>query len=443
MMVRILIEIGRCSMEQTFQFGYGDKTLPLTVRARQIDVLEAVTPPPIADIREAFRAAVEENAIGSRPLRELLSATDEVTVIISDLTRAWMHQDRICPLLVDYLHDVIGIAYDRIVFLVALGTHRPQTEAELRRIASDDVVNRVRVLNHEADKPLVYAGTTTRGTEVMVNPLAMGRKVILIGGTVHHLLAGYGGGRKSILPGIVGESTIRQNHIHALHPTQPRSSDAVGCGKLDGNPVHEDMMEAAAMVSPVFGINLVVDGNGDHIALPSGHWAEAWLESCRLVDRYNGVAIPGKYDAVVTSCGGFPKDINLYQSSKTMINAYQAVREGGRLVFISECREGGGPAAFFDWAAYQRAGTLDSELRRNFTIAGYVFYVCVEIAMHTDLHILTDIPAETVAPLHMHGHADAGELTRLLDFGDQTVAVMPHGSSTVPIQQTGSALPAC
>ena len=187
------------------------------------------------------------------------------------------------------------------------------------------------------------------------------------------------------------------------------------------------------MVAPVFGINLVVDGNGDHIALPSGHYALAWEESCRLVDQYNGVPITQKYDAVITSCGGFPKDINLYQSSKTMINAYQAVKEGGRLIFLSECREGGGPAAFFDWSHYQREGTLDEHLRQSFTIAGYIFYVCCEIAYHTDLHMLSRISAETLAVMRIHGYASPEDLQPLLDFGQQRIAVMPHGSNTMPI----------
>ena len=420
-------------MEQTFFFGYGDHQVPLTVRAASIEVLDAVTPPPIADLQEHFRAAVEENAVGSAPLREILTAQDEVTVIISDITRAWMHQERICPLLVDYLHDMVGMADEHIVFLVALGTHRPQTEHELRRLVTDAVFERIRVINHEADQPLAYVGTTKRGTEVRINPLAVGRKVILMGGTVHHLLAGYGGGRKSIVPGIAGGDTIRQNHIHALHPTEPRSSDDVGCGRLAGNPVHEDMMEAAAMVAPVFGINLVVDGNGRHLALPSGDPVLAWEESCRLVDRFNGVPIERKADVVIASCGGYPKDINLYQSSKTMINAYQALREGGTLIFLSECREGGGPPAFFDWANCQREGRLDEELRAHFTIAGYIFYVCCEIAAHTELKMLSSIPAETLAPMRIHGYADVAALQAELDFAGRTVYVMPHGSSTVPM----------
>jgi len=420
-------------MERQFRFGYGEGTVPLTVRAQQVEVLKSVTPPPITDLREAFRAAVEEDVIGGKPLNGAITAADQVTVIISDLTRAWMHQERICPLLLDYLHDVVGVPDEQIIFLVALGTHRPQTKAELVRLVSAQVLARVRVVNHEADKPLANLGVTSFGTEVLLNPLTVGRKVILMGGTVHHLLAGYGGGRKSLVPGVAGERTIRQNHIHALHPTEPRSSDAVGCGRVAGNPVHLDMMEAAEMVRPAFGINLVVDGTGDHIALPCGDYALAWEESCHLVDRYNGVPIEQKFDAVVVSCGGFPKDINLYQGSKTLINAYQAVREGGRLVLLGEFREGGGPAAFFDWSRCQREGKLDEELRKHFTIAGYIFYVCCEIASHTDCHMLTAIPAEVLAPMGIHGHAEASAVAKLLDFGNQRVAVMPHGSSTVPI----------
>ena len=420
-------------MEQTFQFGYGEKQITATVRAKRIEVLQAVTPPPLQNLPEAFRMAVEENAIGSPALRELLTPADQVTVIISDLTRAWMHQDRICPLLVDYLHDVVGMPYANIVFLVALGTHRPQSEAELRRITGGDVMDRVRVLNHEADQPLVSVGTTSRGTQVQISPWAVGRKVILMGGTVHHLLAGYGGGRKSIVPGVAGELTIRQNHRHALHPSEPRSSDAVGCGRLRGNPVHEDMMEAAEMVAPVFGINLVVDGRGDHIALPSGHYAHAWAESCALVDRYNGVPIARRFDAVVASCGGFPKDMNRYQGSKTMINAREAVKAGGRFIFLAECPEGGGPEEFFGWSKPLLEGRLDAALRSDFTIAGYVFYACCEIAQGTDFHMLSRLPAEVLAPMGIQAIADEAELAALLDFGEQSVAVMPHGGSTVPM----------
>ena len=422
-------------MEKQFEFAYGNGAIPMTVKAGRIDVIESVTPAPIEDLREAFRRAVEEDAIGSAPLREVVSARDEVTVIISDVTRAYMHQERICPLLLDYLHDVCGVPDEHIVFLVAVGTHRAQTDEELRRIASPEVTARVRVVNHDCDGETIQVGVTSRGTQVRVNPLAVGRKVILLGGTVHHFFAGYGGGRKSILPGVSARETIMQNHAHALDPMAAQPNPLCGLGVTGQNPVHEDMAEAAALVGPVFGINLVVDGQGRHLALPSGHWLKAWQESCTLVDSFNGVEIPAQADAVVVCAGGYPKDINLYQSCKSLINGFQAVKPGGKLIFISQCSEGGGPAEFFGWSRYLPGNTLDTALRASFTVAGYIFYECVAIADSARVHVLSDLDPADLTAMHMHPHTDAAELASLLDFGDAHVIVMPRGANTVPMVQ--------
>ena len=422
-------------MEMQFDFAYGNGAIPMTVRAARIDVIEAVTPAPIDDLAEAFRRAVEEDAIGSAPLKDVIAPDDQVTVVISDITRAYMHQERICPLILDYLHDVCGVPYEHIVYLVAVGTHRAQTEAEFARIASPYVAERVCIFNHDCDEGNVYIGTTTRGTRVEVNPLVVGRKVILLGGTVHHFFAGYGGGRKSILPGVASRKTIMQNHAHALDPAAPQPNPECGLGVTALNPVHEDMAEAAAMVGPVFGINMIADGQGRHLALPSGHWLQAWEESCKLVDRFNGVEIPAPADAVVVCAGGFPKDINLYQSCKSLINGFQAVKKGGKLIFISQCSEGGGPAEFFGWSKYLPDNTLDSALRANFTVAGYIFYECVAIADGAEVHVLSDLNPDDLTAMHMHPHSDPEEIRQLLDFGDQHVIVMPRGANTVPMMK--------
>lgn len=423
-------------MEKQFDFAYGSGTLPLTVKAGRIDVIESVTPAPIGDLREAFRRAVEEDAIGSAPLREMVSAGDEVTVVISDITRAYMHPERICPLLLDYLHDVCGVADEHIVFLVAVGTHRAQTAEEFVRLTSAYVANRVKIVNHDCDGETVRVGVTSRGTEVDVNPLVVGRKVILLGGTVHHFFAGYGGGRKSILPGVSSRKTIMQNHAHALDPLAAQPNPRCGLGVTMLNPVHEDMAEAAALVGPVFGINMIVDGQGRHLALPSGHWMAAWQESCTLVDRFNGVEIPAQADAVVVCAGGYPKDINLYQSCKSLINGFQAVKPGGRLIFISQCSEGGGPEEFFGWSRFLPDNTLDTALRANFTVAGYIFYECVAIADNAEVHVLSALDPADLTAMHMHPHTDPAELASLLDFGDQQVIVMPRGANTVPMIHT-------
>jgi nickel-dependent lactate racemase len=207
----------------SYPFGYGMKTVELDFTgAGSVRVLQGESLPPVCDFKEQFLNAVGPEAIASPPLWKLIAPEDQVTIVISDITRFWMRQDRVCAQLVAYLHDALGVAYDNIAVLVALGTHRAQTEEELRLLASAGVYEKVRVLNHNCMAPdLKYLGTTSRGTEVWMNPMAVGRKVITIGGTLHHLMAGYAGGRKSILPGISGKKSIFQNHVHSLSPTMP------------------------------------------------------------------------------------------------------------------------------------------------------------------------------------------------------------------------------
>jgi len=322
------------------RYGDGEVSFPLP-GGRKVTTLSAKPFPPIDDLPAAFHRAITDECVDSPPLSALLTAGDSVTLVISDITRFWMRQDMIVRLLMD-LFERIGIPDERVTILVAVGTHRKQSEEEMRRIVSPDVYRRVRVMNHDCDaEDLAYVGTTRRGTRVAVNPLVLGRKVIVIGGTVHHLMSGFGGGRKSIVPGVSARATVYQNHLHALDPHAARSNPAIGMGVLEGNPLNEDMLEAAAFVNPAFGINLVVR-DGQYLALCCGHWRSAWEKSCRIVHAAFGVPIAEQSDIVIASCGGFPRDIDLYQGTKSLLNASQAVKPGGTLLFLAECREGGG-----------------------------------------------------------------------------------------------------
>jgi nickel-dependent lactate racemase len=292
-------------------------------------------------------------------------------------------------------------------------------------------------LNHDCEAAdLVTLGTTSRGTKVRLSPLVVDRKVILICGTVHHLMSGFGGGRKSILPGVSSQETISQNHIHSLDPGAPRSNPLIGMGILKGNPVHEDMVEAAQLVNPAFSINLVVGSHQELCALYCGHWLHAWEESCRTVHQFFGLPIAKKADVVIASCGGYPKDINLYQAVKTLLNASQALKDGGTLVFLAECREGGGTPAFFDWIKPLREGRLDEALRAGFTISGYIFYAACEAIAKARVLMLTQLKTDVTAPMALEAYDDISELSRRLDLKDKDVYVMPYGGAVVPYMQT-------
>lgn len=413
---------------------YGKDSVEIDLSgAASVDWLYGRETPQIADLKEAFRNAVEEGAIG-QPLKKRLHREDGVTIIISDITRFWMRQDMITELLVRYLESECGIPDEQIVVLVALGTHRPMTQEELRKIASPYVHDRVRVVNHDCDAVnLVRLGMTSFGNAVEVNPLAVGRRVITVGGTVHHLMAGYGGGRKSILPGISSRAAIRRNHSMALDPEKPCSSERVGSGKLGINPIHEEMEETAHMVSPVFGVNIVVNTEGKHSGLFCGDFDAAWKASCAFCQHCYAQKIEREADVVIASCGGYPKDMNLYQGVKSVLNGVRALKPGGTFVFLCECEEGGGAPDFFDWTKPLAEGRLDAALRGDFTIAGYIFYAsCEAITRAGQFLMLSRIDPELVKNMGIQACHTLDDLLKNMDFTGKHIAVIPNGGCVLP-----------
>lgn len=422
-------------MDRTFFLKYGERDVEIPIQgAHSIQVLQENPMKEIEDLRAAFYKAVEQEPIDSLPLSQLIGKDDLVTLVVSDITRAWMHQDQIVEPLVSFLHETCKVPYAHMVILIALGTHRPNTEEEMKQIVSPAVCENVQVINHNCDAPdLVYVGTTSRGTRVEVNPLVVGRKVILIGGTVHHLMAGFGGGRKSILPGVSSRRSIRENHERALSPTEKKTDDKVGSGKLSLNPIHEDMDEAAALVAPVFGINLVVASSGKHSGLFCGNWRTAWEASCRYQKQCYEVPVDHLADVVIVSCGGYPKDINLYQAIKSPLNAINAMKPGGTLLFLAECRDGGGAKDYFDWIRPLKEGRLDEALRADFTIGGYIFYATCEWLRRGNIFLMSELPPELVKEMNITSAPQIETLLKQIDFTGKDVYVVPYGGYVLPV----------
>lgn len=427
---------------ESVSLKYGDADIDIDVsKATSVSFLKGKVLLPITDLKTTFKEAVTAKTVDSKPLDQLLNSKDLVTIVVSDITRFWMRQDLICRELIDFLHSQSQIPYENMVIVVALGTHRGHSEEEQKKVVGEYVYNRVKVLNHDATADdLVFMGTTRQGTDVWVNALAVNRKVILIGGTVHHLMAGFGGGRKSILPGISGKKTIEQNHLLCLDKNLPKSSTAIGSAAMSGNPVHEDMMEAAAMVNPLFSINIISTPEGRHSHIICGHWEKAWLKSCEIVHDSFSVPIEEKADIVIASCGGYPKDINLYQGIKTLLNMSLAVKPGGTMIFIAQCREGGGSPDFFDWRIPLKDGVLDEKLRESFTIAGYIFYAGMEAISKGNVLMLTsfsqDLNEEALKDMNISAYCDINELLSHVDFTDKSVYVMPYGGNALPQHHT-------
>lgn len=421
-------------MEQ-IKLKYGKSTVDISTEgAKSVKTLTENPMKEIEDIEKEFRYCITDGVIGGKQLKELVSDDDKITVIISDMTRLWMHQDVICKLLVEYMHEELKIPFENIAVVIALGTHRKNSEDEKKILSSEYVYENVaQVVDHDCDADdLVNIGTTSLGTEVYVNPLVVGRKVIVISGTVHHIMAGYGGGRKSIIPGVASRETVKMNHSRALDPVKPKSSELIGSGRLNKNPINVDMEEAGKMVQPVFGVNICVNSASKHSALFCGEFDKAWISSCLYIQKSYGLPIDYEADIVFVSCGGFPKDLNFYQSTKSMFNGIKALKPGGTLVLFAECSEGSGAKDFFDWIKPLKEGHLDESLRKDFTIGGYIFYAACEAIKKGNVLLLSNLDPNEVKDMGVTSYNNIDELMKHVDVKDKDVYVIPYGGSVMP-----------
>lgn len=420
-----------------FTFRYGDGEVRAALDEQNIlGVLKGNEVPPIADLPSALRRAVEQ-PIGSPALRDFARPGHSVCLVISDMSRFWMRQDRVIPPLLDYLYTVCGLRPEDITILVANGTHEGGDERDLRTLVTDAVYDSVRVVNHDClAEDLVYLGVTPHETPVWVNPIAANAdRVICLGACVHHVMAGFGGGRKSILPGISGMETIRHNHAYALDPAALRSNPRIGNGKLEDNPLHQDMCEAAALLPNLFMINLVLNADMQLAEIYAGHFLHSWEAACEAVDRIYRVPVPEKADAIIASCGGYPKDMSLYQGTKTIDNVETGLKIGGTLILIIEAREGGGPAEYFDWIKNLQDGTIEDRLRNHFTIPGYIFFLNCEQAQRYRILMLSSIPPEVVAPMGIQSFGNMDDLLAAAHLEGKKLYVIENGSTVIPYAQ--------
>lgn len=421
-------------MKQEYTFKYGEEYLTLNLEDKNVlQELHAQEIHCVEDVDQEVQAILD-HPVGTPSFNSLFKAGDEVTIVVSDITRlVKLHE--FLPSIVKRLNE-LGIPDRDILILVATGTHRAQTPEEHQKIVGEALYHRLKIVDHDCDhSEMVCVGTTPRGTVVEVNKLVVGRKVILTGGIVHHLMAGFGGGRKSILPGVSSRQTIAQNHLHSLDPEAERSNPLIGVGALEGNPLHDDMVDAARLVNPDFLVNAIIHTSGKIARLVGGHWLSAWEEGCRWADEKFGVPIDKQADLVIASCGGFPKDISLYQSTKTLFNAALAVKPGGTILMFAECRDGAGADEFFSWSNPLRKGTLDPDLRKNFTIPGYIFYAAVEAARKAKVILYSTIAPELVKPMGIIGVNSFEEALQRagVDKEKQDILLMPYGGATIPL----------
>jgi nickel-dependent lactate racemase len=415
----------------SFDLPYGKGALRIKVDG---DILECRRAEPVADEARAVYEALE-NPIGAPPLRTIAHPGERVAIIVNDITRL-TRTDLFLPPIVNTL-NAAGIP-DRDIFIVfALGIHRAQTDDERERIVGSDIFRRIRSFDHIStdDSSLIEIGTTSFGNRVEINrEVWEADRVILTGEIIYHLIAGYSGGRKSVVPGVAGFRTTTFNHRMIFDPN-------CRAGKLDGNPAHEDLLEACRMVDPDFIVNVVLSPDGSLIRVVAGHYEQAHREGCRTVDRMLAAEIDQPYDLIVASAGGFPLDIDLRQAHKGLENACQALRPGGSILFFAECPNGAGIRSFEDYVRqYRDDFEMQQALQREFVVGGHKAYWIARLGRLYKVHLVSGLDEDFVRRCHFHPvvpgrHEEA--LASLLETTGASgrVAVIPHAGFTLPVNR--------
>lgn len=319
-------------MNVTLAYGRSGLTVDLPDNTA---IVRAPALPAVRDPAAAIRRALRE-PIGCAPLAETVRPGDTAVIVHSDLTRATPNQ-LIVPLIIAEL-EAAGVRPQNITMLNGLGTHRPQTGAELRALLGDAVVDNYRCLQHDAydEANLVAIGQTSLGNPIRVNRLLVESDLRILTGFIEpHFFAGFSGGPKAVLPALCGAESVLSNHGRDMiaHPQAT-------WGVCEGNPIWEEMREAALLTEPTFLLNVTLNEAKEITAVFGGEMLAAHAAGREFVREQAMTAVDAPYDIVVTTNSGFPLDQNLYQTVKGMSAANRIVREGGHIIMAAACEDG-------------------------------------------------------------------------------------------------------
>ncbi|MEA3362106.1 MAG: nickel-dependent lactate racemase, partial [Thermodesulfobacteriota bacterium] len=385
---------------------------------------------------QLIRAALA-NPIGSLPLDKIVKSGEKVAIVTSDITR-YSGSEIYLPILVAEL-NAIGIADDDIEIIIALGIHRKQTEEEQRKILGS-LYGQIAVHDHECDDPaeLVDLGMTDSGIPVQVNRRVVEADRVIVTGTIgFHYFAGFGGGRKGLVPGVASRETCMASHFAVFNPPEigGKHPNAV-TGVLDGNPVDRNLVQAARLVKPDFLLNTVLSPQKQILGLFCGDLEQAHRAGCEMVRELFQVTLPKPADLAVISCGGEPKDINFIQAQKALDYGCQAVKEGGTIILLAACRDGFGNETFFDWFRYQDLDEFEGALRENYQINGQTAHATLSKARRFRVILISEFSAEQTGKMGMEKAADLDSALELaLTDSDKNaeIVVIPDGGMVLPV----------
>jgi nickel-dependent lactate racemase len=412
--------------------AYGQGVLPVELPKDRTTVIAPAHTIGLKDERAAVIQALE-HPIGSKPLKEIIKSGAHICISFTDITRATPN-DRIIPWLLQHLAHV---PRESITLLNQLGTHRPNTRAELEKMLTPEIVRDFHVLNHEPENHAAHVqlGTMRDGTPALINRHVVEADVRIITGFIEpHFFAGFSGGIKGICPGTAALETVMSNH-GAKNIGDPNATFGVN----EGNPLWEELRDIALRAGPSFLLNVTLNEERQITNVFAGDIIKAHQTGAEFVRQSAMQKVEAPFDVVVTTNSGYPLDMNLYQGVKGMSAGARIIKPGGTLILAAECREGVPADSPLD--KLLRSAGSPEEILTMLATPGFVrpeqWQAQIQALVQRKANVLvySALPDEVLRACHlMPCHDISAEVKKCLETlaPDARVAVLPQGPLTIP-----------
>ena len=315
------------------RLDYGSDGMEVTLPDERVTVIEPSFLPALDAPHEALVAALRQ-PIGRPPLRDIVRPGQKVAISVCDITRAQPRE----AMLKAIFEEMPGHNPDDVTILIATGTHRTNTRAELERMLGHDIVASYPIVNHDSrdEASLAYLGETRAGAPIYLNKKWLAADVRITTGFVEpHFFAGFSGGAKMVAPGLAGLKTVL-----VLHDARRIGHPNATWGVIDGNPVQDDVREIARTTGVTFSLDVTLNRDQEIAAVFAGELFAEHGQACAFSKKSVMCAVEQPFDVVLTTNSGYPLDQNLYQAVKGMSAAAKVVKKGGTIVCAAECRDG-------------------------------------------------------------------------------------------------------
>lgn len=416
-------------MELKFGYGNGEQIVNVPDE-RLIGVLTANEMEHLRIGPKAVQYALE-NPIGAPILRTMVCPGQKIAIVASDISRP-VPSFEILPAILEEIFAA-GCKAEDVTVVFALGSHRKHTEAEMRQLVGDRVFETVRCVDSDPND-CIRMGVTDAGTPVdITRTVAEADFRICTGNIEFHYFAGYSGGAKAIMPGVSTPSAIQANHRMMVE-------ESACAGKLEGNPIRQDIEQAGAICGIDYIVNVVLDEHKHIVYAVAGDVTKAHREGCAYLDKMYSKKISAQADVVLVSQGGAPKDANLYQVQKALDNAKHAVKKGGTIILIGACQEGLGSKTFEQWLLNApTAESMIDRIHQQFQLGGHKAAAIAMVLQNASIDLVSEMEDDFVRRIFLTPRSSAQEALNLAlkKYGaNATVLAMPFGGATLPMVES-------